>query len=270
MNEFILIFVFKLQKNRQPYQNDPQLARFRQNSTSSISMSSRSDSAKGNSNKASSSDDEEDESGSEESSDDETKSKTSGGVRNFFKNLFSKKNSKSSANLSKKDESIQLKKNMPKTNEATNNIDSPKKDLTDAESNSPVIIESLNMLHPFLTVKNKDLSLFQEYRDTFVKTQEEFRCLYKTARETGNYAKITDFYCWIFSKSSNLIDFLVTEKPYANKTNEMKPNSNKKHDASFYVTTNWRLMKEIFNCLQKMVIYIIINNLLLLLLAILL
>jgi len=62
---------------------------------------------------------------------------------------------------------------------------------------------------------------------------------------------LTDFFCWTFSSSSNLIDLLTTVKQPNGRPKEAE--MDKKVDASFYVTTNWRFMKEVYICLQKMV-----------------
>jgi hypothetical protein len=70
----------------------------------------------------------------------------------------------------------------------------------------------------------------------------------------GNYDNLTDFYCWTFSQSSNLIDLLTTEKQTANlQSKDQDGNVKSNVDASYNVTTDWRYMKEVYICLQKMV-----------------
>ncbi len=71
--------------------------------------------------------------------------------------------------------------------------------------------------------------------------------MYRIAFETKNFEQLSDFYCWIFSKSMNLTDLLVTDKV------SRASNEPKKHDASFYVSTNWKFMKEIYYYLTKTV-----------------
>lgn len=61
---------------------------------------------------------------------------------------------------------------------------------------------------------------------------------------------IADFFCWIFSKSSNLLDILTTEKSGfkldVTKTELLK------YDVTFNIVINWKLMKEFYNGLTKM------------------
>ena len=76
------------------------------------------------------------------------------------------------------------------------------------------------------------------------------RFAWKKAVDSQKYDQLADYYCWIFSKSSNLIDLLVTDKA----SSKINSNETKKHDASFYVTTNWKFMKEIYHYLLKMVL----------------
>ena len=70
------------------------------------------------------------------------------------------------------------------------------------------------------------------------------------AVEIQNFDQLTDFYCWIFSKTSNLIDLLITDKTNSSSKSNQET---KKNDPTFYVSTNWKFMKEIFNVLTKMV-----------------
>ena len=80
------------------------------------------------------------------------------------------------------------------------------------------------------------------------------RSVYKKAIENQNFDQLTDFYCWIFSKTANLIDLLVTDKT-TSKTNQ----ETKKNDPTFYVSTNWKFMKDLYNILTKMVSFKISN-----------
>ena len=71
------------------------------------------------------------------------------------------------------------------------------------------------------------------------------------ARETCNFCDVLDFYCWTFSKAANLIELLVTERHSPSSSKDSKP----RNDPSFYVSTNWKFMKEIYYFLVKMVIF---------------
>jgi hypothetical protein len=157
-------------------------------------------------------------------------------LKNFFINLvhFKSKNSNSNPNLAKQQDAYHFR--MAK-NEHTQSL------------------QNNHFLHRFLAINNKDI--LEEYREnSVVKSQNEFRNLYKQTIESGNYEAITDFYVWTFSKSSHLIELLVAEKHHqlsTKKTNNEDTVGVRKYDASFYVTANWRFMKEIYNCLVKMV-----------------
>ena len=192
-------------------------------------------------------DEDDDNSEDDESSNDKNKTKSKG-VKSFFKNLinFSKLTDKrkNDANNKKKENKINIVKTI-------------------------VIVEKTDLKHRFLTVKNKNPDLFKDYRENqTIKSLEEFRLkrvdiflteiililfylnrlACKQVVETQSYEQLNDFYCWIFSKSSNLIELLVTDKANSKTSNEPK-----RHDASFYVTTNWKFMKEIYYNLIKMV-----------------
>ena len=41
------------------------------------------------------------------------------------------------------------------------------------------IIEHTDLTHPFLTIKNKNLSLFENYQNQFIRNQDEFRFFFK-------------------------------------------------------------------------------------------
>ena len=69
--------------------------------------------------------------------------------------------------------------------------------------------------------------------------------------ETLNFDQLRDFFCWTFSKSSNLIDALVDNGSLAG---EVSTATVKKLDASYHVSPNWKFMKSIYNCLEKMVL----------------
>ena len=121
------------------------------------------------------------------------------------------------------------------------------------------------------------MELFKEYRENnCIKSFDEFRLVYsllislslknsnsniwiyrsvyKKAIENQNFDQLTDFYCWIFSKTANLIDLLVTDKT-TSKTNQ----ETKKNDPTFYVSTNWKFMKDLYIVLTKMVSFKIGN-----------
>ena len=78
------------------------------------------------------------------------------------------------------------------------------------------------------------------------------RELTKKALLSDDYNEVSDFFCWMFSKSSNLLNLLIVEK----NGSKMKTTASKlelrKNDASSHVVANWRLMKEFYNCLAKM------------------
>lgn len=200
---------------------------------------SRLDENSNSSNDTSNSDD-----SSSDNSSNEDHHENGGKVRKFFKNLIHfTKRSKSIGNLNtKKEEKPSVQKENTRVN---HNL---RQNPIQIEEND---IGEVSLPHPFLTVKNKDSNLFEEYRKNAVKTQEDFRALFKDALQWGKFEKVLDFYCWIFSKSANLIELLVNEK-YSKKSNDLNGKS-KKNDASFYVSTNWRFMKEIYSCLTKLV-----------------
>ena len=73
--------------------------------------------------------------------------------------------------------------------------------------------------------------------------------------------QILHFYCWNFSKSSNLVDLLITEKknakststtPTTNSSQTLLKSELRKYDVTFHVLMNWRFMKEIYNSLLKL------------------
>lgn len=63
---------------------------------------------------------------------------------------------------------------------------------------------------------------------------------------------VTDFFCWIFSKSSNILDLLVTEKNGSKLKITASKAELRKYDVTYHVNTNWRLMKEIYMYLLKL------------------
>lgn len=175
----------------------------------------------------------------------ESQNRQSGGrVKNFLKNLLnlSKKNSKSNPNLAKPPSQ---KEKQNENIELTNRKDSISSD----------IVQELP-IHPFLSIKNKEPNFYNDFQIAFQIDIERFKLMHSQSIQSGDFKKITDFFCWIFSKSSNLIDLLVTEKYSKRKESLTRIGSaSKKYDASFYVSANWKFMKEIYTSLQKMVKY---------------
>ncbi|CAF1012546.1 unnamed protein product, partial [Brachionus calyciflorus] len=175
-----------------------------------------------------------------------------GGVRNFLKNLISssKKNSKSNPNLNK----IQNTK-LKSANSTQNFKNTELNNGLKREKSTPKIIQE-SVLHPFLSVKNKEDNFFLENKTKYKLDLVNFNSLYLKSLESGDFKELGDFYCWTFSKSSNLIDLLVTEKHSRRKESTDRINSanfqNKKYDASLFVSTNWKFMKELYSSLQKM------------------
>lgn len=155
----------------------------RNNSASSNEIKS-SESISSNNSSDSSSDNESTSSVEEENED--RPNRTGGRVKNFLKNLLhlTKRNSKSTNNLSdnnnKKQEQINSR-NKPAKTQAT-----PVQRLQQSQSfivrgdsaklRQPAnIVEETDLKHPFLTVKNRDSNLFEDYRKTCIKTPDQFR-----------------------------------------------------------------------------------------------
>ena len=224
---------------------------FRRNSASSRSNETTSD------NETSLTSESSDSSGTD---DDSTTGHNGSRVKNFFKNLFAKRDL--TQKTAKKEECIQMQDKTSSGKQHQHRLSLQEKLVQQTDSagsiESPTaksLNEHKNNLHPFLTIDNKDPSKFHEYKSKLIKTSEEFRSLYNEAILKGNFSSLVDFFCWTFSQSSNLIDLLGTEKQInSNKQNEPESSSNsKKVDASYYVTPNWRFMKEVYICLAKMV-----------------
>ncbi len=63
---------------------------------------------------------------------------------------------------------------------------------------------------------------------------------------------ISDFFCWVFSKSANLSDILVTKKSDSQLKIKGPKTDLRKYDATFNMIINWKLMKELYTGLAKM------------------
>lgn len=97
---------------------------------------------------------------------------------------------------------------------------------------------------------------FEEYRkntSSFVTSPQEFRDLFRVSVESGDFNGIGDFYNWLFSNSANMTSLFLSEKSVV--SDKPRPVERKYLDACVYVSMNWRFLKEIYNCLVKMVIY---------------
>jgi hypothetical protein len=97
-------------------------------------------------------------------------------LKNFFVSLISlKKNSDHNKKKPTLKQSTSLNNQIKvKFDERRSNIDFD--DLIFIEDFSQIeITEHTDLKHRFLTVKNKDLRLFKEYRSQFVKNVDEFR-----------------------------------------------------------------------------------------------
>ena len=81
--------------------------------------------------------------------------------------------------------------------------------------------------------------------------------------DTNDFKKILDFFVWWFSSSENLVELLVSERkpPRLNrydsacdKISTYSSGSINKHlDPCYHVSINWKFMREIYLCLEKMV-----------------
>ena len=96
--------------------------------------------------------------------------RASGKVKNFFKNLFSKKDV---VKEGKKEEYIQMEdKKLNKT--FAENIRNNTKICTSLETKKILNAQNI-VMHPFLTIEAKDPIKIEEYRRKFLKGPEEFR-----------------------------------------------------------------------------------------------
>lgn len=105
-------------------------------------------------------------------------------------------------------------------------------------------------LHQFFSLRNKDPNFFKEFKTKFKLGSNEFKNLTNRATEENNFKNVVDFFCWNFSKSSNLISLLVIEKPIKSKQSPSMASS-----SIFNFSINWKYMKEIYNFLLKLVKY---------------
>lgn len=175
---------------------------------------------------------------SDSDSSEEENSHSGGGFRNFLKSFLNmSKRSNSNPNL--------VKQAAPRTN---------------LEENLKLEEENYScekQLHPFFSIKNKEPNFFKEFKAKFQLDFDQFKDLTSKALESNNFKDATDFYCWNFSKSSNLINLLIIEKPIKAKQSYNKTSSfaeNKKLGTIFDFSVDWKYMKEIYLFLQKMVI----------------
>ena len=98
-------------------------------------------------------------------------SRNDGRVKNFFKNLFSKRDagkSNKAENIKMQDKSVAKQQQRSKVEKSI-----PKSESTNAIE--PKLNEIKPVLHPFLVLDNKDPNKFVEYRSKVIKTAEEFR-----------------------------------------------------------------------------------------------
>ncbi|RNA11315.1 putative E3 ubiquitin- ligase HECTD2 [Brachionus plicatilis] len=164
-------------------------------------------------------------------------SQSGGGFRNFIKSFLKiTKKSNSNPNLTKNS----LQKN--KTVSSIANLNQERN----------FVLEKPE--HPFLSVKNKEPNFFKEKAANFQMDSDKFKELASKALEDKNFKDITDFYCWNFSKSSNLISLLVIEKPIKSKQSpDMTYSSpDKKLETIFNFSIDWKFMKDIYLFLQKL------------------
>lgn len=110
--------------------------------------------------------------------------------------------------------------------------------------------EANDNINRFLTIDSiQSETIADEYRksDSFVASKRDFRNLYRRSVENANFNSIGDFYYWIFSQPTNLMELLISEKSYK-ETSEKRP-----IDSCYYVSMNWNFMRELYNCLVKLV-----------------
>lgn len=107
---------------------------------------------------------------------------------------------------------------------------------------------NVEKLHQFFSLANKDPNFFKELKTKLKLDCDDFKNLINKATEESNFKDVVDFYCWNFSKSSNLTSLLVIEKPIKSKQSPYMATS-----SIFNFTINWKYMKEIYTFLQKMV-----------------
>lgn len=103
-------------------------------------------------------------------------------------------------------------------------------------------------------VKNE--AACDEYRRSahFVSSPRAFRDLFEKSIDSGDFKEIGEFFNWMFSNSSNMIELFISEKTNLLLSNENRHHHHRHGDACHHVSMNWRFLKELYNCLVKMVI----------------
>lgn len=178
------------------------------------------------------------------SDDDDESEKSEPKLKAFFKNLIGlsgfRKATSSNPNLSKQ-------RDTSKTNHTIKS-----EYIASDESNR---ISPRGLSSRFWSLDRSKIELaFEEYRKSagFVSGPNDFREIFRKAIDSANFDNIGDFYNWTFSNSANMIELFISDKAMLN---EKSTGDKKKHfDPCYYVSMNWRFLKEIYNCLVKMVL----------------
>lgn len=185
----------------------------------------------------------------------ENEEKNTTKLKHFFKNLIGIGGSHRKAEaVVSSNPNLHGKRNV---NQKTNgDVSESPMDILDPE------ISPRDRAHRFWTLEPaQQEAAFEEYRknsSSFVKSPQEFRDLFRVSVESGDFNGIGDFYNWLFSNSANMTGLFLSEKSVA--SDKPRPVERKYLDACVYVSMNWRFLKEIYNCLVKMVINIVFNK----------